>query len=354
MTYMTFKIKKDWLLNTILIGSAVANLLLVIYFFISIAHGEGAMIALTASSSIVLTAANVYLAIAYFKNYKVGLTRDSIRISDITTVNIPYTSIRSIKKDRQPSKYKLYDAVLVIKYNKYDSIRVNCDDLENVFDNLKEMVQKANLDKVVNNVVTNKDGSKEIQQNVAGQTKIIPATNSTTGQTIIKPASQMTGTEAPKAQGTMVRPMGVQGQTQNQTTQGTMVRPAVMPQQTAQTQGTLVRPVGQSQGALVRNNQQQVVRTTNPNQATQGTLVRPAGQPAGTLVRPVTTTTTVTSPNQTQVVPKKTITTTTTTTKPVTGQVNPTGQPQVQTNTITNPDGTKRVVTTTTTTKVNE
>ncbi len=361
MTYMTFKIKKDWLLKTLLLTSAAVNFLLIVYFFIAVTHGEGAVIALTLSTGLILTAANIYLAISYFKNFKVGLTKDSVKISDISSVTIPYTSIRSIKKDRQPSKYKLYDAVLVIKYNKYDSVRVNCEDLENVFDNLKEMVQKANLDKVVNNVVTNKDGSKEIQQSVQGQTKVIPATNAANGQTIIKPASQFTGSEAPKSQGTLVRPAGVQGQTANQATQGTMVRPAGMPPQ--QTQGTLVRPVGQTSGALVRNQQQQVVRTNNPNQATQGTLVRPVGQTQGTLVRPqqvgttvtpVTTTRTVTTPNQTQVVPKKTITTTTTTTKPVTGAVPTSGQPQVQTSTVTNPDGTKKVITTTTTTKVNE
>lgn len=363
MTYMTFKIKKDWLFKTLFITSCVINTILFAYLIVGMTNGEGPMIALTLCTFLVLTAANVYIAIRFFKNFNIGLTKDSVKIADISTVVIPYTSIRSLKKDRQPSKYGLYDAVLVIKYNKYDSIRVNCEDLENAFDNLKEMVQKANLDKVVNNVVTNKDGSKEIQQSAQGQTKVIPATNASNGQTIMKPTSQMTGSEAPRAAGTMVRPTGVQGQTQNQSTQGSLVRPVGMQPASQQSQGTLVRPAvmpagQQTQGSLVRPAGQPAVRTTtNPNQSTQGTLVRPAGQPqgqpVGTLVRPVTTTRTVTSPNQTQVVPKKTTTTTTTTTKPVTGTVN-SNQPQVQQQVVTNPDGTKKVVTTTTTTKVNE
>ncbi len=59
------------------------------------------------------------------------------------------------------------------------------------------MIQKSNLNKVVNNIVTRKDGSKEIQQNIPttiasddvlrGATVIIPATSTPTGTIIVNP-----------------------------------------------------------------------------------------------------------------------------------------------------------------------
>ncbi|MFI3252232.1 MAG: hypothetical protein R3Y60_03730 [bacterium] len=341
MIYMTFKIKKDWLFKVLLAVSGIFNLVALVLMVNAFGSGSGEVLAFSLSVFLVLLLINGYAIYNIFKSYKIGLTKDSIKVSDFSRVEIPYSTIRSIKKEREPSKYGLYDALLVIKYNKFDTIKLNVEDLENVFDNLKEMVQKANLDKVVNSVVTKQDGSREIQQNIptsagatnmGGATLIMPATATPTGNVIVQPNTTTA---------TVVRP------TTNQQTAGAMVRPNTGVQQ------PIARPVTahQTAGAMVRpisNTNQQVVRTTQ--QPTAGAMVRPAtANPNQQVVR--TTTNAMVRPVQTAPQPvARTVTTTTTTTKPA-GQVSTPGSTQ---STIVNPDGSKRIITTTTTVKPTE
>lgn len=193
MTYMTFKIKKDWLFYTLFGISCFANLVFLVLLIISATGsvGNGELLALSIAMTATLSLLNGYLGFCILKRYNLSLTTEGITIGDFSKIDIPYTSVRSITKDREPSKHKLYEALLVIKFNKFDTIKVNVEDLENCFDNLKELVQKANLGRKIKEGTYGKNGETlEISDEEVSTT-----TKTTTTTTKVAPKAS----EAPKA-----------------------------------------------------------------------------------------------------------------------------------------------------------
>ncbi len=202
MTYMTFKIKKDWLFYTLFGISCAANAIFLVLLIVSAMTtiGNGELLALSIAMTLTLAAVNGYLVFCILKRFSLNLTTEGITIGDFSKIDIPYTAVRSITKDREPSKHKLYEALLVVKFNKFDTIKVNVEDLENCFDNLKELVQKANLGKKVKEGSYGKDGETlEIAQDdatPATTTKAAPkaATTTTTTTTAAPKAATTTTT----------------------------------------------------------------------------------------------------------------------------------------------------------------